>query len=251
MYVKLDGGEVQDVKLRIYEPPRFFEAFLRGRAFTEAPDITARICGICPIAYQMSAVRAMEDACGVAIDEGPLRDLRRLIYCGEWIESHACTCTCCTRRTSSATRALIEMARDHREIVEQGLADEEGRQRADRRWSAAARSTRSTSASAASTARPTAARAARRCVEPLRAGARDRARDGPLGRDAADSPTSSATPSCVALRDAATRTRSTAARSSPTAGSTSRPASSTSTSSRSTSSTPTRCTPASASAAPT
>ena len=37
MYVKLDGREVADVKLRIYEPPRFFEALLRGRAFTEAP----------------------------------------------------------------------------------------------------------------------------------------------------------------------------------------------------------------------
>jgi len=89
MYVKLDGRDVVDVKLRIYEPPRFFEALLRGRAFTEAPDITARICGICPVAYQMSAVRAMEDACDVVIDDGPLRDLRRLIYCGEWIESHS------------------------------------------------------------------------------------------------------------------------------------------------------------------
>ena len=89
MYVRLDGRDVQEVKLRIYEPPRFFEAFLRGRAFTEAPDITARICGICPVAYQMSSVRAMEDACGVTIDDGPIRDLRRLIYCGEWIESHS------------------------------------------------------------------------------------------------------------------------------------------------------------------
>ena len=75
-------------QLKIYEPPRFFEAFLRGRRFTEAPDITARICGICPVAYQMSAVHAMEDACGVEVD-GPLRALRRLLYCGEWIESHA------------------------------------------------------------------------------------------------------------------------------------------------------------------
>src|ERR1039457_4255621 len=89
MYVKLEGRDVREVKLRIYEPPRFFEAFLRGRAFTEAPDLTARICGICPVAYQMSAVRAMEDAGGVAIEDGPIRDLRRLIYCGEWIESHS------------------------------------------------------------------------------------------------------------------------------------------------------------------
>ena len=67
MLVKVKDGRVDEVKLNIYEPPRFFEAFLRGRAFTEAPDITARICGICPVAYQMSAVQAMEHACGVEV----------------------------------------------------------------------------------------------------------------------------------------------------------------------------------------
>ena len=81
------NGEIKDLKFRIFEPPRFFEAFLEGRDFTEAPDITSRICGICPIAYQMGAAQAMEDALGVTVT-GPLRDLRRLIYCGEWIESH-------------------------------------------------------------------------------------------------------------------------------------------------------------------
>jgi sulfhydrogenase subunit alpha len=88
MYLKLRGDEVEDLKFKIFEPPRFFEAFLRGRRFSEAPDITARICGICPIAYQTSACNAMEQAAGVEITGG-LRDLRRLIYCGEWIESHA------------------------------------------------------------------------------------------------------------------------------------------------------------------
>jgi coenzyme F420-reducing hydrogenase alpha subunit len=121
MYVKLEGDEVLDVKLRIYEPPRFFEAMLRGRAFTEAPDITARICGICPIAYQMSSVRAMEDACGVVIDEGPLRDLRRLIYCGEWIESHSLHVYMLHAPDFLGYPGAVEMARDHREIVEQGL----------------------------------------------------------------------------------------------------------------------------------
>jgi len=121
MYVRLDGRTVAEVKLRIYEPPRFFEALLRGRAFTEAPDITARICGICPVAYQMSSVRAMEDACGVAIDSGPLRDLRRLLYCGEWIESHSLHIYMLHAPDFLGYAGAVEMAREHREIVEQGL----------------------------------------------------------------------------------------------------------------------------------
>ncbi|NUU21398.1 MAG: Ni/Fe hydrogenase subunit alpha [Streptomycetaceae bacterium] len=86
--VRVERDLVSAVELEIYEPPRFFEALLRGRAYTEPPDLTARICGICPVAYQMSACRAVEDACGVAV-HGPIADLRRLLYCGEWIESHA------------------------------------------------------------------------------------------------------------------------------------------------------------------
>src|SRR5690242_13625719 len=75
--VTIRDGKVRNAALRLFEPPRFFEALLRGRAFVEAPDITARICGICPVAYQMSSVHAMEDALGVEIDP-PIRELRRL-----------------------------------------------------------------------------------------------------------------------------------------------------------------------------
>jgi len=121
MYVRLDGDAVADVQLRIYEPPRFFEAFLRGRAFTEVPDITARICGICPIAYQTSSVRAMEDACGIAIDDGPIRDLRRLIYCGEWLESHSLHVHMLHAPDFLGYDSAIAMAADHREVVERGL----------------------------------------------------------------------------------------------------------------------------------
>lgn len=81
------GDEVEHVELKLFEPPRLFEAFLRGRSALEVPDITARICGICPVAYQMSSVAAVEDALGVDVGPG-LRALRRLLYCGEWIESH-------------------------------------------------------------------------------------------------------------------------------------------------------------------
>lgn len=88
LHVALRDGAVESVELNIYEPPRFFEAFLRGRAYTEPPDLTARVCGICPVAYQVSACNAIEDACGVVIDP-ELVQLRRLLYCGEWIHSHA------------------------------------------------------------------------------------------------------------------------------------------------------------------
>ncbi|MFC1672723.1 Ni/Fe hydrogenase subunit alpha, partial [Pseudomonadota bacterium] len=83
----IKDGQIKDLKFRIFEPPRFFEALLQGRMFTEAPDITARICGICPIAYILGASHAMEDALGISVT-GPLDDLRRIVYCGEWIESH-------------------------------------------------------------------------------------------------------------------------------------------------------------------
>jgi sulfhydrogenase subunit alpha len=118
--VKVKDNTVTDVKLRIFEPPRFFEALLRGRSYAEAPDITARICGICPIAYQMSAVHAMENAFGVKVD-GQLRALRRLIYCGEWIESHALHIYLLHAPDFLGYDDAIKMAKDHLDLVQRGL----------------------------------------------------------------------------------------------------------------------------------
>ena len=120
LYLKFKNGQVADVQLKIFEPPRFFEALLRGRRFDEAHDITSRICGICPIAYQMSAVHAMEDAFGVKV-EGQLRALRRLLYCGEWIESHALHVYMLHAPDFLGYHGAIEMAQDHPAIVERGL----------------------------------------------------------------------------------------------------------------------------------
>jgi sulfhydrogenase subunit alpha len=120
MHVQVTAGQVTDVELRIFEPPRFFEALLRGRGWTEPPDITARICGICPVAYQMSACQAIEDACGVTVPE-PLRRLRRLLYCGEWIESHALHIFLLHAPDFLGYDSAISMARDHRGVVELGL----------------------------------------------------------------------------------------------------------------------------------
>jgi coenzyme F420-reducing hydrogenase alpha subunit len=118
--VTVKDGTVQDVELKIFEPPRFFEAFLQGRHYEEVPDIVARICGICPIAYQMSAVHALEQIFGLRV-EGALRDLRRLIYCGEWIESHALHVYMLQAPDFLGYDSAIAMAKDHAAIVTRGL----------------------------------------------------------------------------------------------------------------------------------
>ncbi len=121
LHVRVRDGKVDDVRLRIYEPPRFFEAFLRGRAYTEVPDITARICGICPVAYQTSAMAAIEDACGVRVPDSAWA-LRRLLYCGEWIESHALHVFFLHAPDFLGYESAFAMARDHPAIVEGALA---------------------------------------------------------------------------------------------------------------------------------
>lgn len=120
MRILVEDGKVADVQLRIYEPPRFFEALLRGRGHTEPPDITSRICGICPVAYEMSACLAIEDACGVVVPE-EVGLLRRLLYCGEWIESHTLHVYLLHLPDFLGCPGVVEMSADHRELVERGL----------------------------------------------------------------------------------------------------------------------------------
>lgn len=118
--VTVKDGQVQDVQLRIFEPPRFFEAFLQGRHVNEVPDIVARICGICPVAYQMSAVHALEAIFGVEIPPA-IRDLRRLLYCGEWIESHVLHIYMLQAPDFLGFASGLDMARVHPDLVKQGL----------------------------------------------------------------------------------------------------------------------------------
>ena len=121
LHVTLKDGALESVQLNIYEPPRFFEAFLRGRAHTEPPDLTARVCGICPVAYQISSCNAIEDACGVEVDE-ELVALRRLLYCGEWINSHVLHIYLLHAPDFLGYSDIIGVARDHADAVERGLS---------------------------------------------------------------------------------------------------------------------------------
>lgn len=120
LHVHVADGVVTDVALSIFEPPRFFEALLIGRSYLEAPDITSRICGICPVAYQLSACAATEDACGVSPD-GRVAALRRLLYCGEWIQSHALHVYLLHAPDFLGCADAVELAQRDRAAVERGL----------------------------------------------------------------------------------------------------------------------------------
>lgn len=120
LYIKTKNHVVEDVRLKIFEPPRFFEALLRGRAMGEAPDITARICGICPVAYMMSAAHAIENALDVTIPTY-IHQLRRLLYCGEWIESHTLHIYMLHAPDFLGYPDAIAMSKDYQEALKRGL----------------------------------------------------------------------------------------------------------------------------------
>ncbi|NTU57193.1 MAG: Ni/Fe hydrogenase subunit alpha, partial [Anaerolineales bacterium] len=120
LYIGLENGKAVEIRLDIYEPPRFFEGFLKGRFLQEVPDITARICGICPVAYQMSSAYALENALGIKVSP-QVRALRRLMYCGEYIESHALHIYLLQAPDMLGKQSALELAADAPEVVRNAL----------------------------------------------------------------------------------------------------------------------------------
>ena len=120
LHLTVEGGVVREVRLTIHEPPRFFEGLLRGRSHREVADIVARICGICPVAYQMSALHAIESILGIQIAP-EVRELRRLFYCGEWLESHALHVAFLAAPDALGYASVVEMAADHPADVRRAL----------------------------------------------------------------------------------------------------------------------------------
>jgi coenzyme F420-reducing hydrogenase alpha subunit len=118
--VFIEDGKIKDLRLNIFEPPRFFEGWLRGRSYMEIPDLTARICGICPVAYQVSGSNAVENAFGAEITK-EIRALRRLLYLAEHIESHSLHVYLLAAPDFLGYESAISMAKDHPDVVKRGL----------------------------------------------------------------------------------------------------------------------------------
>lgn len=120
LHLVIEKGVIQHARLAIFEPPRLFEKFLEGRSYTELPDLVARVCGICPVAYQLSAADAVESLFGV--DPGPwVRDMRTLMYCGEWIESHCLHIHLLAAPDFLGYPDALSMAKDHPELLRRGM----------------------------------------------------------------------------------------------------------------------------------
>ncbi|MBC2731068.1 nickel-dependent hydrogenase large subunit [Thiobacillus sp.] len=118
--LRIEQGDIAELRLRIFEPPRFFEKFLEGRHYTEIPDMVARICGICPVAYQVTAAQALEDLFGVELDPWA-RAMRRVFYCGEWIQSHSLHIHLLAAPDFFGCGSAIELARIAPDEVRRGL----------------------------------------------------------------------------------------------------------------------------------
>lgn len=120
LYVRIKDNEIKDCQFKIVEPPRFFEAFLRGRDFKEVPDITARICGICPMAYLMGSQQAIEQAFKMQIPR-EIQDLRRIMYCGEWIESHVLHAAMLHAPDFLGLDDILSLAETNKQVVKNAL----------------------------------------------------------------------------------------------------------------------------------
>jgi hypothetical protein len=103
--LRIEDGRIAELRLRIFEPPRFFEKFLEGHHYSEIPDMVARICGICPVAYQVTAAQALEKLFGVELDPWA-RAMRRVFYCGNDPEPQPTSiCRCAGLFSAAAMRS--------------------------------------------------------------------------------------------------------------------------------------------------
>jgi len=113
-------GKIQDLRFRIYEPPRFFEAFLIGRRYTEMMELTSRLCGICPVAHQVTALRAVENAIGLEPSE-QTKDLRTLLALSAHIQSHVLSMYFLSLPDLLGYESTLAMTKDHLKDIKRGL----------------------------------------------------------------------------------------------------------------------------------
>ncbi len=118
--VEMGNGKLKDCRFEVVEAPRFFESMLRGRHYSEAAQITSRICGICSTGHTTTSLRATEKALGVVPSE-QTRLLRKLAFYGEMLDSHVLHVYMLVAPDFLGVGSVIPLASTHPEVVLRAL----------------------------------------------------------------------------------------------------------------------------------
>jgi sulfhydrogenase subunit alpha len=118
--VNIEDGQVTEVKMDIFEGPRFFEPLVIGRTYDEVAPILMRICAICSGAHTVASLTAVEDALGLRVSE-QTRLLRDLLVQGGNIESHALHLFCLVIPDFLNYPSAVALASDYPQEVKMGL----------------------------------------------------------------------------------------------------------------------------------
>ncbi|WP_026375374.1 Ni/Fe hydrogenase subunit alpha [Aestuariibacter salexigens] len=118
------GDEIESLQLQIFEPPRLFERFLQGKPHTDVADLSARICGICPMAYQLTSILAMESLFEIELPDH-IVDLRLLMNLGEWLQSHALHIHFLAMPDFYGYDSAVQMAAKHGDLLTRGMQIQE------------------------------------------------------------------------------------------------------------------------------
>jgi coenzyme F420-reducing hydrogenase alpha subunit len=114
--VDMKNGVLNKAQLDIVEPPRFFEAMMKGRNFHEAAIITSRICGICSLGHQMTSLKATEAALGLEISE-QTEKLRKILIHGSTFQSNILHALFLAAPDFLKVGSVFPLINTHKEVV--------------------------------------------------------------------------------------------------------------------------------------
>lgn len=118
--LELHEGRLREVRVRLVESPRLFEALVVGRRFDEVPDLICRICAICSAVHKLTSLAALEKALNIRVPQAA-RLIRELLLLGGHIQSHALHLFCLVLPDFYGAVSVLELLREKNPLAAAGL----------------------------------------------------------------------------------------------------------------------------------
>jgi sulfhydrogenase subunit alpha len=118
--IDMKEGKLLRSQLEVVEPPRYFEAMLKGYPYTDIALITSRICGICSVGHQMTSLKATEKALGIPVSEQTVL-LRKLLVYGATMQSHVLHIYFLAAPDLLGVPSVVPLAKSHPDAVKMAL----------------------------------------------------------------------------------------------------------------------------------